>query len=151
VGPAHEHPVVVLGWATDEEYASSEPFTYRSARALFASTGREVKVNLAVHVCRAKKGRSWDGHLYKVPVPLGNPVWYEWDERKEPSCNLGLVRIFGKVRTEVLSLGVVLLILGYIFNIGILITIGWILAVIGLVLFVLGAIGRPLAGRRYWY
>ena len=50
-----------------------------------------------------------------------------------------------------LSLGVVLLILGYVFNIGILITIGWILAVIGLVLFVLGAIGRPLAGRRYWY
>ena len=64
---------------------------------------------------------------------------------------LGLVRIFGKVRTKVLSLGVVLLILGYIFNIAILITIGWILAVIGLVLFVLGAIGRPLAGRRYWY
>jgi hypothetical protein len=62
-----------------------------------------------------------------------------------------LVQIFGKVRTKVLSLGVVLLILGYIFNIGILITIGWILAVIGLVLFVLGAIGRPLAGRRYWY
>jgi hypothetical protein len=59
--------------------------------------------------------------------------------------------IFGKVRTKMLSLGVVLLILGYIFNIGILITIGWILAVIGLVLFVLGAIGRPLAGRRYWY
>lgn len=50
-----------------------------------------------------------------------------------------------------LSLGVVLLILGYIFNIGILITIGWILAVIGLVLFALGAIGRPLAGRRHWY
>jgi hypothetical protein len=42
-------------WAIDEEYASTEPFTYRSARALFASTGREVKVNLAVHVCRAKK------------------------------------------------------------------------------------------------
>ena len=62
-----------------------------------------------------------------------------------------LDRLFGKVRTKVLSLGVVLLILGYIFNIAILITIGWILAVIGLVLFVLGAIGRPLAGRRYWY
>jgi hypothetical protein len=90
-------------------------------------------------------------HLYKVPVPLDNPVWYEWDDRKQPSCSLGLVRIFGKVRTKVLSLGVVLLILGYIFGIGILITIGWILVVIGLVLFVLGAIGRPLAGRRYWY
>jgi hypothetical protein len=51
-------------WAIDEGYASAEPFTYRSARALFAGTGREVKVNLAVRVCRAKKGRCWDGHLY---------------------------------------------------------------------------------------
>ncbi|MET4619049.1 hypothetical protein ABIE18_000472 [Arthrobacter sp. 2762] len=110
-----------------------------------------MKVNLAVRVCRAKKGRCWDEHLLNVPVPLDNPVWYEWDEGNQPSCNLGFVRIFGKVGTKVLILGVVLLILGYIFNIGILITIGWILAVIGLILLLLGAIGRPLAGRRYWY
>ncbi|WP_219825366.1 site-specific integrase [Nonomuraea typhae] len=36
------------GWAISEGYAAAEPFTYRSARALFAGTGREVKVNLAV-------------------------------------------------------------------------------------------------------
>jgi hypothetical protein len=138
-------------WAIDEEYASAEPFTYRSARALFASTGREVKVNLAVRVCRAKKDGAGTDICTRFLFHSTTPVWYEWDERKEPACNLGLVRIFGKVRTKVLSLGVVLLILGYIFNIGILVTIGWILAVIGLVLFVLGAIGRPLAGRRYWY
>ncbi|MEV6675117.1 site-specific integrase [Streptomyces sp. NPDC051162] len=35
-------------WAMAEDYASAEPFTYRSARALFAGTGREVRVNLAV-------------------------------------------------------------------------------------------------------
>ncbi|WP_286140415.1 hypothetical protein [Arthrobacter sp. Rue61a] len=35
-------------WAIDEGYAAAEPFTYRLARALFAGTGREVKVNLAV-------------------------------------------------------------------------------------------------------
>lgn len=35
-------------WALDEGYASAEPFTYRSGRALFAGTGREVRVNLAV-------------------------------------------------------------------------------------------------------
>ncbi|MEU0214902.1 site-specific integrase [Streptomyces sp. NPDC006265] len=35
-------------WAINEGYATAEPFTYRSARALFAGTGREVKVNLAV-------------------------------------------------------------------------------------------------------
>ncbi|MCZ4103571.1 site-specific integrase [Streptomyces sp. H39-C1] len=35
-------------WAMAEDYAAAEPFTYRSARALFAGTGREVRVNLAV-------------------------------------------------------------------------------------------------------
>ena len=35
-------------WAIDEGYAQAEPFTYRTARALFAGTGREVRVNLAV-------------------------------------------------------------------------------------------------------
>ena len=35
-------------WAMAEGYAAAEPFTYRTARALFAGTGREVRVNLAV-------------------------------------------------------------------------------------------------------
>ena len=35
-------------WAMDEGFATAEPFTYRSARAVFAGTGREVRVNLAV-------------------------------------------------------------------------------------------------------
>src|SRR5260370_25081067 len=34
--------------AMDEGHAQAEPFTYRTARALFAGTGREVRVNLAV-------------------------------------------------------------------------------------------------------
>ena len=34
-------------WAMDEGFAAAEPFTYRSARAVFAGTGREVRVNLA--------------------------------------------------------------------------------------------------------
>jgi len=35
-------------WAVDEGHAEAEPFTYRTARALFNGTGREVRVNLAV-------------------------------------------------------------------------------------------------------
>jgi site-specific recombinase XerD len=35
-------------WAMAEGFAEAEPFTYRSARALFAGTAREVRVNLAV-------------------------------------------------------------------------------------------------------
>jgi integrase len=35
-------------WAIAEGYASAEPFTYKTARALFDGTGREVRVNLAM-------------------------------------------------------------------------------------------------------
>jgi len=40
-------------WAMAEGHAGAEPFSYRVARALFAGTGREVRVNLAVR-CRPK-------------------------------------------------------------------------------------------------
>ena len=48
-------------------------------------------------------------------------------------------------------LGVVLLLIGILANISILTTIGVILLVIGAVLFILGSMGRPVGGRRYWY
>lgn len=46
VGTAHGHPVLVL--PVKEGHAGAEPFTYRTARALFHGTGREVQVNLTV-------------------------------------------------------------------------------------------------------
>lgn len=39
---------LIYRWALDEGYAEAEPFTYRSARAVFHGTGRDVRVNLAV-------------------------------------------------------------------------------------------------------
>ena len=48
-------------------------------------------------------------------------------------------------------LGVVLLILGAVLNIGILWTIGIILVVIGIVLWILGAMGRAVGGRRHYW
>lgn len=50
-----------------------------------------------------------------------------------------------------IALGIILLILGYVFSIPVLWTIGIILVVIGAVFWLLGAIGRPVAGRRYWF
>lgn len=50
-----------------------------------------------------------------------------------------------------LILGIVLLALGYILGIGILTTIGWLLAIVGLVLLLVGALGNSVGGRRYWY
>ncbi|PXX06010.1 DUF6131 family protein [Mycolicibacterium moriokaense] len=48
-------------------------------------------------------------------------------------------------------LGAVLLILGLIFGINILWTIGVILIVVGAVFWILGSVGRPVGGRRAWY
>lgn len=50
-----------------------------------------------------------------------------------------------------IGLGVLLLILGFIFKIQILWSLGIILLVIGAVLWILGAVGRPVGGRRHWY
>lgn len=47
-------------------------------------------------------------------------------------------------------LGVILLLLGLLFDISILWTIGIILLVIGAVLYLLGAVGRPIGRRHYW-
>lgn len=48
-------------------------------------------------------------------------------------------------------LGAVLLILGLIFGINLLWTIGVVLIVIGAIFWILGSVGRPVAGRRAWY
>ncbi|MGB8404445.1 MAG: hypothetical protein WCE30_10310 [Mycobacterium sp.] len=50
-----------------------------------------------------------------------------------------------------IALGVILLILGFVFNVYLLWSIGIVLTVVGVVLWLLGSIGRPVAGRRYWY
>jgi hypothetical protein len=48
-------------------------------------------------------------------------------------------------------LGLILLVLGFLLGINILWTIGIILVVVGVVLWILGATGRAVGGRRYWY
>ena len=50
-----------------------------------------------------------------------------------------------------IALGVILLILGFIFAIHILWILGIILLVVGVVFFLLGAAGREVGGRRHWY
>jgi hypothetical protein len=50
-----------------------------------------------------------------------------------------------------IALGVILLVLGYVLPMSILITLGWILVVVGVVFLILGSVGRPVAGRRYWF
>jgi hypothetical protein len=47
-------------------------------------------------------------------------------------------------------LGVILLLIGWLTGLSILYTVGGILLVVGLVLFLLGSVGHPVGGRR-WY
>jgi hypothetical protein len=48
-------------------------------------------------------------------------------------------------------LGIVLLILGAVFDAGILWALGVILIVIGAIFWILGALGRAVGGRRHYY
>ncbi|MFK0284779.1 DUF6131 family protein [Streptomyces sp. NPDC090499] len=50
-----------------------------------------------------------------------------------------------------IAIGVILIILGFILHIGILWTIGMVLLVNGLVLFLPGSLGRAVAGRRHYW
>jgi hypothetical protein len=49
-------------------------------------------------------------------------------------------------------LGIVLIVIGYFVpTLSILYTIGGILVLVGVVLFILGAAGRPVGGRKVWF
>lgn len=48
-------------------------------------------------------------------------------------------------------LGIVLILIGALADIGILYTVGGILLVVGLVLWLLGALGRGIGGRPHYY
>jgi uncharacterized membrane protein YccC len=48
-------------------------------------------------------------------------------------------------------LGIILLIVGYLLPLPLLYTIGAILIVVGIILWILGARGRPVGGRARWY
>ena len=50
-----------------------------------------------------------------------------------------------------LVLGLILLLIGIFAHVPILYTIGVILLIIGAVFWILGSVGRPIGGRKYWY
>lgn len=51
----------------------------------------------------------------------------------------------------VITLGVILLVIGFIVGIPVLWTIGIVLAVVGLILAVVGGTGRKVGGRAHWF
>jgi DHA1 family inner membrane transport protein len=57
----------------------------------------------------------------------------------------------GETEQVMLIVGLILLLLGIFLGIPVLYTIGIILVVIGAVFWILGSVGRPIGGRKYWY
>jgi len=53
--------------------------------------------------------------------------------------------------TFVIVLGIILAVIGYFTGLAILESIGGLLVLIGLVLWILGAVGRPVGGRKVWF
>lgn len=58
---------------------------------------------------------------------------------------------FEGAKRHMIILGLILLLIGWLANISILTTIGIILIVIGVVLWILGATGRAVGGRKHWF
>lgn len=50
-----------------------------------------------------------------------------------------------------IAVGAVLLILGFVFGVHLLAVLGVVLLVVGAVMWAMGSIGRPVAGRRHYY
>jgi hypothetical protein len=71
----------------------------------------------------------------------------------DESGNSASVTHHGIDRSELtmIILGAILLLIGYFTGLSLLYTIGGILVVVGAVLWLLGAVGRPVAGRKAWY
>ena len=60
-------------------------------------------------------------------------------------------RVRDKETIIMIALGVVLLILGFVFNVYLLWTLGIVLVVVGAIFWLLGAAGHAVGGRRTWY
>lgn len=52
---------------------------------------------------------------------------------------------------SMIVLGLILLLVGYLTNVGILWTLGIILVVVGVILYALGSMGRSVGGRRHYW
>jgi hypothetical protein len=69
----------------------------------------------------------------------------------EPSANVAYIEVQTNSGGTVITFGVVLLLIGFLLGIPILWTLGMILLVVGVVLWILGSVGREVGGRRHYY
>ena len=77
-------------------------------------------------------------------------VWAQGDRSLPDIHGSRLVRYI-KQGAVMITLGILLLIVGFIAKVAILWTIGLVLLVVGLILVALGSAGRAVGGRRHYY
>jgi Family of unknown function (DUF6131) len=70
---------------------------------------------------------------------------------RQATVGRGLTGRHACLEPELIILGIILLVIGFIAKIAILWTIGIIVLVIGLILLVLGMLGHAVGGRRHYY
>ena len=80
-------------------------------------------------------------YIHRRRLPTPRLLWRS--ERASPSNP--------RSGEQLIVLGIILLIIGFIAKVAILWTIGIILLVVGLILVALGSMGRVVGGRRHWY
>jgi hypothetical protein len=51
----------------------------------------------------------------------------------------------------VIILGLILLVVGYLTGLSLLYYLGGLLLIVGIVLLILGSVGRPVGGRKVWF
>jgi uncharacterized membrane protein len=73
-----------------------------------------------------------------------------------PGASTDTIQLIAKDKKTVIVLGIILLLISYFAPIPaqldqIVNVVGWILLIVGVVMLVLGATGRAVGGRRYWY
>jgi hypothetical protein len=64
---------------------------------------------------------------------------------------IGLLDKYAIEGDAVIILGIILAVIGYVTGVSILYSIGALLVLVGVVLWILGAVGRPVGGRKVWF
>lgn len=98
------------------------------------------------------------GQMLNGRRPCGRPgsVWrgpFSGQRMKmlDAAVLLGQVAHGEEIGTEMIVLGVILLIIGLLAGISLLTTVGGILVVVGAILWILGASGRMVGGRKHYF
>lgn len=90
-------------------------------------------------------------HRLSRPRPHRHPARPDRPGHRQNPGNSPRLRTPDERHSRMIILGIILLILGFVFGISILWTIGIILIVAGAILAILGATGRVIGGRKHWY